>query len=142
MAAKIEKSAVRTPEMPDSMTALISACWRLTATFVRVIRRRWLIVNQTEIGSSTSSTSAICHWMRIMMMTEPTSVTVARTMFSGPWCAISVTEKRSEVMRLISSPVRRWSKNEKLMSCRCSKRSSRMSASMYMPQRWPMTVMI
>ena len=63
------------------------------------------------------------------------------SMSSGPWWASSVISKRSLVMRLISAPVRLWSKKLKLSFCMWLKDARRMSASIYTPMRWPRTVM-
>ena len=103
---------------------------RIYISALRFMRCRWVSESQMDSGTRISSTSASSQRIVKSTMIAPVSVTTAMRMFSGPWCATSVTAKRSEVMRLISAPVRFWSKNEKLMSCRCVKRSSRMSASM------------
>ena len=56
---------------------------------------------------------------------------------SGPWWDSSVTEKRSFVIRLMRTPVRFLSKNEKLRVCMCVRMSVRMSASIRTPILWP-----
>ena len=63
-------------------------------------------------------------------MSEPMIVRTLMSMSSGPWCASSVISKRSEVMRLMSAPVRLRSKKEKLRRCMWLKTAWRMSASM------------
>ena len=127
--------------MPLSMEALISAVWRLTSILARFMFTRRERVKAMSMGSVTASTSASFHWMVNITIIEPMMVSTLMTMSSGPWCESSVISKRSEVMRLMSTPVRLRSKNEKLRLCMWLNTAWRMSASMYTPMRWPKTVM-
>ena len=87
------------------------------------MRLRWRIVIHSDSGTSSSSTSASCQQIGARIASAPPSVTTAVSRYSGPWCASSVMEKRSLVMRLMSTPVRLQSKKRKLIVCRCSKSS-------------------
>ena len=69
--------------MPDSMTVLISAWRRLTATFASFMRRRWRMVIHTDSGTSSSSTSVSCQQIGAMSASAPPSVTTAVSRYSG-----------------------------------------------------------
>ena len=88
------------------MAAVMVAVLRLTSTLASRIRARWLSVNQTPSGSVTASTSASCQRMQNISTSEPTMLSEQMRTFSGPWCASSVTSKRSLTTRLNSAPVR------------------------------------
>ena len=84
----------------------MSAVLRLTSTLARFMRRRCESVNHRHSGRITASASASSQRIVKSTISAPRIVSVQITMFSGPWWASSVTSKRSEVMRLISTPVR------------------------------------
>ena len=129
------------PEMPDSMAAFISAVWRFTSMFAFFMLTRRESVNMMSSGRQTASTSARRHSMPASTISEPMMVRTLMRMSSGPWWASSVISKRSEVMRLMSTPVRLRSKKEKLSFCMWLNTAWRISASMYTPILWPSTVM-
>ena len=98
--------AVRMPEMLLSMAEYISAVLRLTSTFARLMLPRCDSVNHRPSGRITVSTSASRHSIVNITASAPRIVSAQISMFSGPWCASSVTSNRSLVMWLISAPVR------------------------------------
>ena len=128
------------PEMPLSMEELISAVFRLTSRFAFFILTRRERVNATSIGSVTASTRARRHSIVNITASAPIMVRPEISISSGPWWASSVISKRSLVMRLMSAPVRLWSKKLKLSFCMWLNAARRMSASTYTPMRWPRTV--
>ena len=132
--------AVRMPEMPLSMEEFISAVLRLTSRLAFFILTRCVRVKPMSMGSVIASTSARRHSIVNMTASAPIMVSPEISMSSGPWCDSSVISNRSFVMRLISTPVRLWSKKLKLSFCMWLKAARRMSASMYTPMRWPSTV--
>ena len=94
------------PDRLDSMPALISAVFALTAAEARIMRPRSSIRISRKTGSTTATTRASCQEMKNMATRAPPMVTKLMSRFSGPWCASSVTSNRSEVRRLMSWPVR------------------------------------
>ena len=82
----------------------------LTAREARIMLPRMAISTPRNTGTITATTRASCHWMVNMTISAPTMVTAEMNRSSGPWWASSVISKRSLVKRLISWPVRFWSK--------------------------------
>ena len=121
--------AVRMPDMPLSMAEFISAVLRLTSRLALFILTRRESVKAIRSGSVTASTRASRHSIVNMTASAPTIVRQEIRMSSGPWCASSVISKRSLVMRLMSAPVRLWSKKLKESFCMWLKAARRMSAS-------------
>ena len=89
-----------------SIAELMFAVLRLTSRFAFFMRRRCESVNHRHSGSTSASARASRHCSVKSTASAPTIVSVQITTFSGPWWLSSVTSKRSEVMRLISTPVR------------------------------------
>ena len=61
MSSLAKALAVRTPEMLDSMAAVISAVFFLTSILAFFMRMRWLRVNQSVSGRTMASTRARRH---------------------------------------------------------------------------------
>ncbi len=98
--------AVRIPEMADSSCPLIPAMFCFTRTDARTIRRRWMTVKITKMGTMANTMRASFHWMVSIRQKAPMRVTAEMNRSSGPWWASSVISKRSLVARLMSCPVR------------------------------------
>ena len=71
---------------------------------------------------------------------DPTNVSVISSNASGKRCAVDPTSRRSEVMRLSTSPVLVLSKNAKGSRWMCAKKSPRMAASIRKPSHCPQIV--
>ncbi len=84
------------------MPAMVCFC----RTDAFIMRRRWMMVKPTKMGTTANTTRASFHWMRIIMQNAPVRVTAEMNRSSGPWWASSVISNRSVVARLISWPVR------------------------------------
>ena len=87
-------------------------------------------VKSMSKGRLTARTSASRHSIPASTTSEPRMVRTLMSMSSGPWCASSVISNRSEVIRLMSTPVRFLSKKEKESFCMWLNTACRMSASM------------
>ena len=70
------------------------------------IVKRWESVNHRLSPRTTASVSARRQLMVSMTAMAPRKVSEQISRFSGPWCASSVTSKRSEVIWLMRTPVR------------------------------------
>ena len=97
---------VRTPDRPDSISALMAPVFCLAARLARPMLRRRCITVSTNTGRITLTTSAMRHWIVNITASAPAIVTIEIKRSSGPWCASSVSSKRSVVRRLMSWPVR------------------------------------
>ena len=75
-----------------------------------------------------------------MKAKAPTNVSVISSNASGKRCAVDPTSRRSEVMRLSTSPVLVLSKNAKGSRWMCAKKSPRMAASIRKPSHCPQIV--
>ena len=97
---------VRTPERPDSISALMTPVFCLAAREAALIWRRRYMTTTMKMGMMRLTTSARRHWMENMTIRAPTMVTAEMNRSSGPWWASSVISNRSPVTRLMSWPVR------------------------------------
>ena len=70
------------------------------------MRRRWMMVKPTKMGTTANTMRASFHWMATIMHSAPMRVTAEMNRSSGPWWASSVISNRSVVARLMSCPVR------------------------------------
>ena len=125
------------PEMADSTSPLMTAVLAFTCTETRRIRLCWMVVNTAKMGTMAKTARASSQRMVHMTQKAPMRVTQEIKRSSGPWWESSPISKRSVVMRLMSWPVRFWSKKENDRVCIWSKRSRRISASTLTPMRWP-----
>ncbi len=98
--------AVRMPEMPDSMPALMTAVFCFTWRDASLMDWRHIHTTTKKTGRMAAITSASRHWMLNMMARAPMMVTPEIKMSSGPWWASSVISNSSLVSRLIRAPVR------------------------------------
>ena len=71
---------------------------------------RMVMSTARNTGIITATTSASSQRMVNMTISAPTIVTMEMNRSSGPWWASSVISNRSFVSRLMSWPVRFWSK--------------------------------
>ena len=97
---------VRTPERPDSISALMAPVFCLAARDAWDIWRRRYITTSRNTGMMQHTTRASRHWMENITARAPMMVTREMNRSSGPWWASSVSSNRSVVRRLISWPVR------------------------------------
>ena len=102
--------AVRMPERPDSISALMVAVFCFTRAEASCMDFRQRHTTSKKMGRMTAMISASRHWIVNMMTRAPTMVTPEMKMSSGPWWASSVISNKSAVSRLISCPVRLRSK--------------------------------
>ena len=78
----------------------------LAAVEARLIPPRSSISSTRNSGMMAITISAMRHSMANITASAPTMVIMEITRSSGPWCASSVSSKRSVVSLLISWPVR------------------------------------
>ena len=85
-----EGLVVRTPERPDSISALMAAVRFFTPRETLLIFRRRVMTTISRIGRMTHTTRASRHSIVNMTASAPTIVSREIIRSSGPWCASSV----------------------------------------------------